>query len=120
MLKPEVSGSVLPPHIILPSQHFGAREPLLPELRLMVAVVQDAVNCVEKYRFATDRRGRRLFDEVMQWLGAQETRWPYSFESICEVLRLDANAVRYRLGVTQGPRPVLAKRRLPLRATSRV
>ena len=97
-----IPSGLLQPHIVLPSQHFGDPKPLLPEMRLMVAVVQDAINCVEKYRFAKDRRGRRLFGEVIQWLSAQETRWPYSFESICEVLRLDADAVRHRLGVAQG------------------
>jgi hypothetical protein len=87
--------------VILPSQQIKARGPLVPEQRLMIAVVQDAINCVEKYRFATDQRGRRLFAEVTQWLTASEPGWPYSFESICEVLGLDADAVRCRLGVAQ-------------------
>ena len=94
-------GGLLQPRIILPSQLFGAHKPQLPELRLMIAVVQDAIHCIEKYRFATDRRGRRLFGEVTQWFSARESSWPYSFESICEVLRLDASAVRHRLGVAQ-------------------
>ena len=99
-------------NVLLPSQHFGARNPPAPELRLMVAVVQDAIKCIEKYRFATDHRGRRLFDEVTQWLGAKETGWLYSFESICEVLGLDANAVRRRLGVAQGQQPVFVPRQM--------
>jgi hypothetical protein len=78
----------------------------------MIAVLHDALNCIEKYRFATDQRGRRLFDEVTQWLGAKETGWPYSFESICEVLGLDANAVRHRLGVTPEQQPVLVRRQM--------
>jgi len=93
--------AMLQPNVILPSQHFGARKSLAPEQRLMIAVVQDAINCIEKYRFATDHRGRQLFDEVTQWLGATETGWPYSFEAICGVLDLDANAVRHRLGLAQ-------------------
>ena len=103
---------MLQPNIILPSQHFGVRAPLAPEQRLMIAVVQDAINCIEKYRFATDHRGRRLFREVTQWLGAKATGWPYSFESICEVLGLDANAVRRRLGVAHKHQPVLVRRRM--------
>lgn len=91
---------MLQPNVILPSQHFGAGKLLAPEQRLMIAVVQDAINCVEKYRFATDSRGRQLFDEVAQWLSAAETGWPYSFESICGALDLDANAVRQSLRVT--------------------
>ena len=103
---------MLQPNVILPSQYFGARKPLAPEQRLMIAVVQDAINCIAKYRFATDPRGRQLFDEVTQWLGATETGWPYSFESICEVLGLDANAVRHRLGVAQEQQPVLVPRQM--------
>lgn len=102
---------MLQPNVILPSQRFGARKPLAPERRLMIAVVQDAINCIAKYRFATDRRGRRLFNEGTQWLGSQETGWPYSFESICDVFGLDANAVRHRLGVAQEQRPVLVRGR---------
>ena len=103
---------MLQPNIILPSQHFGARKPLAPEQRLMIAVVQDAINCIERYRFATDRRSRRLFAEVTQWFGATETGWPYSFESICGVLGLDADAVRHRLGVAQEQQPVLVPPRM--------
>ena len=78
----------------------------------MIAVVQDAINCIEKYRFATGHRGRRLFGEVAQWIGAKDTDWPYSFESICHVLGLDANAVRHRLRVAQEQRSALLPRRM--------
>jgi hypothetical protein len=77
----------------------------------MIAVVQDAINCIAKYRFATDHRGRRLFGEVAQWVGAKDTGWSYSFESICQVLELDANAVRQRLGVAQEQHSALVPRR---------
>jgi hypothetical protein len=97
---------ILQPNVILPSQDVRARKPLTPEQRLMIAVLRDAINCLEKYRFATNYRGRRLFGEVTQWLGARDGAWPYSFESICEVLGLDANAVRQRLGVAQEQQPV--------------
>jgi len=103
---------MLQPNVIFPSQHLRARKPLAPEQRLMIAVVQDAIECIDKYRFATDRRGQQAFDEVTQWLGAKETDWPYSFESICEVLGLDAKAVRHRLGVAKRQEPVPAPRRM--------
>jgi len=108
-----IPSSLVQPHIVLPSQHFGGQQPERPELRLMVAVVQDAINCVEKYRCATDRRGRRLFDEVTQWFSVREPLWPFSFESICEVLRLDADAVRRALGVTPARPPVHQPHAMP-------
>ena len=70
---------------------------LAPERRLMIAVLEDAINCVTKYRVATDGPSRRLFDEEQQWLFSKETRWPYSFECICDFLDLDADAVRQGL-----------------------
>ena len=86
---------MLQPNIILPSQYFGRR--LTPEHGLMIAVLQDAIDCVAKHRYAKDYPGRRLFDEATQWLLAAETDWPYSFACICAVLDLDANAVRRAL-----------------------
>lgn len=66
----------------------------------MIAILHDAIDCVEKYRGATDTQGQRLFQEAMRWLLADEAEWPYSFESICGILDLDANVVRLRLRVT--------------------
>lgn len=67
----------------------------------MMAVLDAAVRCVERYRFPTDAQGRRLFHEAKQWLLAAEPHWPYSFERICAELDLDANAVRRSLGLVQ-------------------
>ncbi len=92
--------------IILPSQHFGTPRLQAPEQRLMIAVLHDAFDCVEKYRCATSSQGRRLFREAKQWFLADEIEWPYSFESICAVLDLDANAVRQRLRVAHEPQPL--------------
>jgi hypothetical protein len=77
----------------------------------MIAVLQDAINCAEKYRSAKNRRGRQLFDEVTHWLLSEETDWPYSFECICEVLGLDSNAVRRTLRLPER-QPVLVSREL--------
>jgi hypothetical protein len=63
----------------------------------MIAILHDAIDCVEKYRVATDPQGQRIFQEAKEWLLADESEWPYSFECICGVLELDASAVRRRL-----------------------
>jgi hypothetical protein len=100
------------PHVILPAQHFSPPKKLAPEHRLMMAVLDDAVRGVEKYRFPTDARGRRLFREAKQWLLAAEPHWPYSFERICAVLDLDANAVRHRLRLAPERLPVSVSREM--------
>ncbi len=66
----------------------------------MVAVLQDALDCLVKYRQATDILGQRLFEEAVLWFRTSESTWPYSFEGICSVLDLDADAVRERLLTT--------------------
>jgi hypothetical protein len=96
---------LLQPYGILPVQHFSPPRKLAPERRLMMAVLDDAVRCVEKYRFPANTRGRRVFREAEEWLLAAEPQWPYSFERICAVLNLDANAVRQRLRLVPELRP---------------
>jgi hypothetical protein len=95
------------PHVILPSQYFEPCGGLTPEHRLRMAVLYDAIRCVEKYRFATDAQSQRRFHEVRRWLLAEETNWPYSFEAICEALGLDANAVRHRLRLAHCQQPTV-------------
>lgn len=91
---------MLQPHVILPVQHFPCPKKLKPEHRLMMGVLDDAVECVRKYRGLGDPTSRRLFSEASQWLLAVEPHWPYSFERICAALDLDAGAVRRCLRVT--------------------
>ena len=91
-----VRSGILQPDIILPSQYVGPRR-LTPEHGLMIAVLRDAIDCVAENRHAEDYPGRRLFDEATQWLLAEKADWPDSFECICGVLDLDANAVRRAL-----------------------
>jgi hypothetical protein len=90
--------------VILPSQHFGPQRKQAPEQRLMIAVLHDALDCLEKYRCATGREGRRFFRDAKEWFLADESEWPFSFECICGVLDLDANAVRWRMRVAPSQR----------------
>ena len=87
------------PDVVLPSQYFLTRRHQAPEKRLMIAVLHDALDCLYKYRFATDKHALRLFHETREWFLSEEADWPYAFESICSVLDLDSTAVRQRLAV---------------------
>jgi hypothetical protein len=55
----EVPSSLTQLDIILPSQHYGPQRKQAPEQRLMIAVLHDALDCLEKYRCATNSHGRR-------------------------------------------------------------
>ena len=82
---------------LLPSQYFGTRRPRTAELDLMAAILQDALECVERYRDTKNSHDRLVFREARQWIVSNEPDWPFSFEWICEVLGLEADALRERL-----------------------
>jgi hypothetical protein len=95
-------------HIVLPSQHFTPQRKQAPEQRLMIAVLRDAVDCIEKHRRAADRQCHRRFREEAKWFLSEDTAWPFSFECICDALGLDPSAVRHspRLAPERQPLPV--------------
>lgn len=68
----------------------------------MIAVLHDALDCVEKHRFAENDHDRQLFRDAAQWILAEQPNWLYSFECICGVLNLDVNAVRKHMRVVRG------------------
>ncbi len=85
------------PDTLLPAQYFAAfaREGgIVRERRLMLAVLQDAVECYQKYALARDPRGRALFEDARNWIESREREWPFSYENICEVLGLNPEYIR--------------------------
>ena len=63
------------------------------ELRLMAAVLEDAVNILRKR--PRSRAGR----EAREWLASRDTTWPFAFERICEALDLDSSNIRREVAV---------------------
>jgi hypothetical protein len=88
---------LLQPDTLLPSQYFatlkrkGAHE---PERRLATAVLQDAVDCFQKYLRSHDRKGRQLFLDAEEWILSDDRSWPFSFENICDLLQINAEYLR--------------------------
>lgn len=69
------------------------------EYRLLVAVLQDALECWFRYRNAQRTRGQRLFREVEEWFSSHNQDRLFAFECICDYLALDPNYIRR--GLTQ-------------------
>lgn len=87
----------LAPAAVLPAQltpAFRYDAALLPEKRLMLAVLEDAVAVYQKGTCATSPLGRRDFLEAQSWIESDDVQWPYSFRNICDALGLDGDAVR--------------------------
>jgi hypothetical protein len=86
---------LIEPETLLPVQFCDSMyRPLTPEKRLVIAILADALICFQRYRVPGSRRARRESTEAECWLMSADRQWPFSFENICDVLSLEAKAVR--------------------------
>ena len=69
------------------------------EERLMLAVLENAVEYFQKYVLARKPSGKQLFREAEEWFLDKEGEALYSFESICETLGLHPDHIRKGLMV---------------------
>jgi hypothetical protein len=92
----ESGTSLFQPDQLLSLQFFAAcqRKILDPERELMLAVLEDAITCINAYASSSDGKRQRLFREALDWILEEDEQWPFSFNNICEALRLDARCVR--------------------------
>jgi hypothetical protein len=85
------------PDVLLPAQYFAAFRRsggLERERLLMLAVLEDAIDCYQKYAHARDPPGSQLFDESKEWVHSSDRSWLFSFENICDTLEINADYVR--------------------------
>jgi hypothetical protein len=85
------------PDTLLPSQYFDRirrRATFDGERRLMVAILEDAIDVYRKQAGARDRKRRQLFADAEAWIESADTGWIFSFENICDVLGIDAAYLR--------------------------
>ena len=93
-------GSLFQPPSLLSAEYFEAqrRKTILePEKRLMLAILEDAVDCFQNNVFAQSVKGRRLFQEAEKWVVEVDGDWVFSFENVCETLELNPAYVRQGL-----------------------
>ncbi len=91
---------ILEPDIFLPSQFYGAgglSRKLEGEKRLMIAILKDAVECLEKYRDARTGIGRIQYQNAIEWVEDTGTEWLFSFTNICDLLGFDPHYLRETL-----------------------
>jgi hypothetical protein len=69
------------------------------EERLMLAVLESAVEDFQKYVVARNLSGKKLFQEAEDWFLEKDNRALFSFESVCETLGLHADHIRKGLMV---------------------
>ena len=91
------------------------------EERLMLAVLENAVEYFQKYVLARNPGGKQRFQEAEEWFLEKDGEALYSFENICETLGLHPDHIRkgllvwkeakLKLSSVEGPagRPKLAR-----------
>ena len=92
--------SLFEPDTLVAAQYFGnlRRKTLLdPEKRLMLAILEDAINCYQDHLLSQHSRARRLFTEAEEWILDKGSDWIFSFRNICETLGFNPEYVRQGL-----------------------
>jgi hypothetical protein len=102
------------PDTLLPIQYFEAmrkKHLLEGEKRLILSVLEDAVECYMKCIEAATSKGQRLFRDADEWINHQDKRWVFSFDNVCEMLDIDPEYMRLGLRKWKATRLELIARR---------
>lgn len=103
--------SLFQPDTLLPDQYldtYRRKLHLEPEKKLMLAVLEDAIACYQKYLFARDSKGKALFDEAKDWVEETGSGSVFAFDSVCETLGLNPDYLRR--GMVEWKKTALAQR----------
>jgi len=85
----------LVPVSVLPAQLAGARR-AVGERALMLAVLEDAIRCLQEHRRGARAEPRRLAREAEAWIRSNAER-PFSFVDVCDALDIPARELRAAL-----------------------
>ena len=67
---------------------------LPPGRRLALAVLEEALTDLVRFRFAPGRRAQRLFWQAHDWVASDDREWPFSFVNLCEAFGLAVAPIR--------------------------
>ena len=82
---------------VMPVQFYPSRRAsasVEPALRLMEAILVDAVRCFQRNFKAGHRHGQREFREAQFWIFSNQRGGPFSFEDVCDALGVDSSRLR--------------------------
>jgi hypothetical protein len=75
-------------------RNFRRQEFLEPEKKLLSAVLEDALACLDKYFHASSKRGKKSYQEAEDWVFRREDSGVFSFTNVCEAVGLQPSYVR--------------------------
>lgn len=88
---------IFEPDVLLPVQYFAQlkrKKYKSGEHRLVVAIMQDAVECFQKHIHARDSKRRQLYLDAETWIGEDDDLNVFSFNNVCALLSIDVEYVR--------------------------
>lgn len=91
---------IFEPDILLPIQYFSAlkrKRYSSGEHRLVIAIIQDAIECFQKHIHATDSKRRQLFVDAEDWIRDDGYTETFSFNNICDLLGMNPAYLRQGL-----------------------
>jgi hypothetical protein len=80
-----------------PDEDVSPSVPESPERRLLLAVLLDAIVCVQRIASTPPGQRRRELEESKRWIRSDDCTWPYSFVNVCEALGLAHQPIRRAL-----------------------
>lgn len=87
-----VDGDSVDPYLFLRARR---RQTLAePELKLVFAVLEDALDLFAKYLRTGGRKGRAVYRETEEWIFCRKDDRIFSFSSVCEILGIDPDYLR--------------------------
>jgi hypothetical protein len=114
-MEDDLRSGLFEPWVLLPTQVAADAQTgrtLSGPGALMLAVLEEAIRCIERGRRYRHAHIRKIGAEAEAWMRSDSREWPFAFASICDVLGLDVDATRARLliddltGRTQPRAPV--------------
>jgi hypothetical protein len=60
----------------------------------MLAILQDAVECFQKYAFAGGNKKKGLFKDREDWILKNDYEWVFSFVNVCETFGINPHYLR--------------------------
>jgi hypothetical protein len=92
-------GRLTIPDVLMPVQYYEGARTSHPETqamkRLMLAVLEDALRCLQTYTESRNPIHRRMFAEAEFWILDRKAQGPFAFESICETFGIEPDHLRH-------------------------
>ena len=86
------------PDVLTPSQFHGGVRTQHPQAqamkRLMLAVLEDALRCLQTYIASRNQVYRKAFAEAETWILDRKAQGPFAFDTICEALEIQPDHLR--------------------------